>query len=331
VGRTLSLLKFADMHVHLRDPDIAQGVAPYTAGTCARALVMPNTTVPLTTADLVRRYADSLPLGCEYSFLAYLTPAMTPADIFALRGVAIGTKLYPAGLTTHSGHGIPRSLLREPSYFDDVFAAHVKVDLSFHVHPEMPGSFVMDSEADFIPFLAYAARKFPRLRIVVEHVTSAAMVRWVTDTPQALATITPQHLAYDLGSLFEDGLRPHRYCKPVYKTPADRASLWKAVLHERFMLGSDSAPHAIGKKEAPCGCAGVWSAPVLAPVLTHLFDGCGLLHVLPDFTRLRAEKFWDKCGDDSTVELEEKPYRVPDQVHCMPPLYAGETLDWRVA
>ena len=65
-------------------------------------------------------------------------------------------------------------------------------------------------------------------------------------------------------ALFVGGIRPHYYCLPVREAGGHRAALRRAATggDPRFFFGTDSAPHAMAAKEAACGCAGVFSAPV---------------------------------------------------------------------
>lgn len=57
---------------------------------------------------------------------------------------------------------------------------------------------------------------------------------------------------------------------------------------KKFFLGTDSAPHEKRRKECPCGCAGIYNAPValslyakvFEEVLSHLSDVDRSTHVL---------------------------------------------------
>ena len=58
------------------------------------------------------------------------------------------------------------------------------------------------------------------------------------------------------------GIKPHLYCLPILKREEDRQALLAGIRTgcDRLFLGTDSAPHAVGRKESACGCAGVFSA-----------------------------------------------------------------------
>jgi hypothetical protein len=55
-SQTLTIRKPDDWHVHLRDGEMMQRVAPYTARQFARAIVMPNLAPPVTTVEAARGY-----------------------------------------------------------------------------------------------------------------------------------------------------------------------------------------------------------------------------------------------------------------------------------
>lgn len=41
---------------------------------------------------------------------------------------------------------------------------------------------------------------------------------------------------------------------------------------KRFFLGTDSAPHEKQRKECPCGCAGIYNAPVALSLYAKVFE-----------------------------------------------------------
>lgn len=41
---------------------------------------------------------------------------------------------------------------------------------------------------------------------------------------------------------------------------------------KRFFLGTDSAPHERRRKECPCGCAGIYNAPVALALYAKVFE-----------------------------------------------------------
>ena len=57
---TLTIRRPDDWHVHLRDGDMLKGVLPYTARQFARAIVLPNLSLPMTDVVGVNAYRDRI-------------------------------------------------------------------------------------------------------------------------------------------------------------------------------------------------------------------------------------------------------------------------------
>jgi dihydroorotase len=145
------------------------------------------------------------------------------------------------------------------------------------------------------------------------------------------ATITYHHLRLTLDDVLKNKLRPHHYCKPVAKTPYDREALRMAAFcgNPHFFLGSDSAPHRRGDKECSHGCAGVYTAPVLAPGLVDYFDKYDRLHLLENFACSFGPQFYGvDIKDDTPIYLTRQPWKVPDEFEGLVPFHAGEELNW---
>ncbi|MBC7140674.1 MAG: dihydroorotase, partial [Rhodobacteraceae bacterium] len=112
--RTLTIRRPDDMHLHLRDGAMLEGVLPETARHFARAIVMPNLVPPVVTGAEAAAYRDriiaALPEGMAFEPLMtlYLTEATDPADVAtaAASGLVKAVKLYPAGATTNSQSGV---------------------------------------------------------------------------------------------------------------------------------------------------------------------------------------------------------------------------------
>jgi len=113
---------------------------------------------------------------------------------------------------------------------------------------------IFDREAVFIDrTLAPLVTRFPALRIVFEHITTAEAAQFVADAPATVAaTITPQHLHISRNAMLVGGIRPHAYCLPVAKREHHRLAVRAAAASgsPKFFLGTDSAPHAVHTKEA---------------------------------------------------------------------------------
>ena len=340
---TLRLRRPDDWHLHLRDGAYMAAVLPHTAARFARALVMPNLKPPMTTtaalADYRARILGALPAGAAFEPLMtlYLTDRTPPEEISKARasGFVVGAKLYPAGATTHSDAGV--------TSIDNVWGAleaMAEAGLVLQVHGEVtsPDVDVFDRERAFIDrVLSRVVERVPGLKVVFEHVTTAAAVEFVRAArPGVAATMTPQHLLMNRNALFEGGIRPHHYCLPVLKRERDREVLLAAATGDdpRFFLGTDSAPHARHTKEAPCGCAGIYSAHAGIELYAEAFDAAGRLDRLEAFASERGADFYGVPRNAGRITLERSEWTVQESYPFggeeLVPLRAGGTVGWRL-
>lgn len=340
---TLRLIRPDDWHLHLRDGTALRSVVAHSAQRFARAIVMPNLNPPVTTTEAARAYRErilaALPPDARFEPLMtlYLTDRTTPEEIRRAResGIVQGVKLYPAGATTNSDAGVTDIRHAWPA-----LEAMREVDLPLLVHGEVtdPEVDVFDREILFIErVLAPLLERFPGLRVVFEHITTRAAVDFVTGGPETLAaTITPQHLLENRNALFRGGLRPHHYCLPVLKREQDRRALVEAATggHPRFFLGTDSAPHARGAKEAACGCAGIYSAHAALELYAEVFEAAGRLDRLEGFASFHGADFYRLPRNTETLILRREPWTVPDSYPFadseIVPFRHGETVQWRL-
>jgi dihydroorotase len=199
------------------------------------------------------------------------------------------------------------------------------------VHGESHG-FVLDREAEFLGVYDHLARSFPRLKIVMEHITTKAAVEFLDRYPNVYATVTLHHLMITLDDVAGGHLQPHLFCKPIAKRPEDRQALLDAALsgHPKLMFGSDSAPHPQHAKEAAGCAAGVFTAPVILPLLVELFEQHGALDRLQGFVSDHARRIYAINPPARTVTLVEQPWQVPERYEHVVPFYAGQTLRWQV-
>lgn len=317
-----------DMHVHLRQGDMLALVAPHTARDFAAAVVMPNLTPPVTSLPQVLAYREEILRVAGESFSPLMTlffKSYSRAELLAARPHIIGLKLYPAGMTTNSEAG-----LADMRQAHETLAIMEELDIPLLIHGEGCG-FVMDREAVFLPVVAEWARSFPRLRIVLEHVTTRAGVELLDRFDNLFATVTLHHLLITLDDVLGGLMRPHLFCKPVAKRPEDRDALRQAALHHpRAFFGSDTAPHPITAKEAPGCAAGIFSAPVALPALAGLFEELDALDLLQAFVSDRARAAYGLTPMAREVRLERRAWTVPERFGSVVPYLAGQTLTWRV-
>lgn len=343
---TLTLTRPDDWHLHVRDGVGLDAVIGHTAKVFGRAIVMPNLKPPVTTVAEALAYRERIVAAAarvgatsfEPLMTLYLTGATTPEEVrkAAASPFVHAIKLYPAGATTNSDSGVT-SL--ESSY--QVFEAMEKAGLPLLIHAETTDHNVdvFDREAVFVEAtVAPLAARFPGLKIVVEHITTAEAAAFVTSArPGIGATITAHHLLYNRNAIFKGGIRPDYYCLPVLKRERHRVALVAAATsgNPRFFLGTDSAPHARGTKHAACGCAGIYTAHAALELYARAFEEAGALEQLEGFASHHGPDFYGLPRNQDRVTLVKAPWLVPDAYpfgsDVVTPLCAGETIPWSVA
>ena len=340
--QTITIRRPNDLHVHFRDGAMLRQVVPFTARAFGKAIVMPNLTPPVTTAAMAAAYRSrilaAVPEGVDFTPLmtCYLTDDTDPADLVAGHGDGVFTaaKLYPAHATTNSSHGV--SSIRK---IDGVLAAMEEHGIPLLAHGELTRAEidVFDREKGFIDeVLVPTLERFPRLRAVLEHITTEEGAAVAASFGSRLcATITPQHLLFNRNALFQGGLRPHMYCLPVLKREKHRLALRKAATggSPNYFLGSDTAPHLRHMKEMDCGCAGVFSAPVAVEAYLQVFDEEGALDRFEAFASLNGAAFYGFEPASETVTYVRRPRDVAETIEVedegtVVPLFAGSTVAW---
>lgn len=336
--QSITIRRPDDWHVHLRDGEILQAVAPYTARQFARAIVMPNLAPPVTTVALACAYRDRIITAAGPGFTplmtCYLTDRSDPAELehgFA-DGIWPAAKLYPAGATTNSDSGVTDVRNIYPA-----LEAMQRIGMVLCVHGEVtdPAVDVFDREAVFIDrVLKGVVADFPGLRIVFEHITTRDAASFVLDGPATIAaTVTPQHLIINRNAIFAGGLRPHAYCLPVAKREEHRLAVRKAATSgsPRIFLGTDSAPHLRGAKESGCGCAGIFNAPHALEAYAAVFAEEGALDQFEGFASEHGANFYGLPLNEGTITLERRVTEVPEEIAGLVPFQAGEQLAWTLA
>jgi dihydroorotase len=331
-----------DAHLHLRDGAAMAAVVHASASWCARAVVMPNLRPPVATvAEALAYRARILAVGAPASFqpmmALYLTSGITTDEVRRVADTPeiAGVKLYPAGATTNSEAGVEGLDVVMPAL--EAMAAR-GVPLLVHGESTDPEVDPFDREAVFIErTLLPLSRRLPELRVVLEHVTTAEGVAFVAASPaHVAATITPQHLLWNRSALFAGGIRPHAWCLPVLKRERHRRALVAAAVSgdPKFFLGTDSAPHGRRAKEASCGCAGIFNAPVALAVYAEVFAEAGALDHLEGFASRHAAAFYGWPVTVERLALVRTPVPVPEELpfgdDVVVPMLAGATVAWRI-
>jgi dihydroorotase len=341
---SITLIRPDDWHVHLRDGAMLQAVLPFTARQFARAIVMPNLVPSITTVAAAESYREriraALPPGARFTPLmtCYLTDASDGDEIARgfSAGVFTAVKLYPAHATTNSAHGVT-----DIARVHRVLERMERIGMPLLLHGEVtdPAIDVFDREAVFLArVLAPLMRRFPGLKLVLEHVTTRDAVSFVSEAgPTLAATITAHHLILNRNALFAGGLRPHAYCLPVAKREEHRLALRRAAVSgsPKFFLGTDTAPHPVHDKERDCGCAGIFSAPAALETYARVFEEENALDRLEAFASRNGPRFYGLPANDARITLVRQPWRVPEEIATgagpVRPFLAGDELPWRIA
>ena len=322
-----------DMHLHLRDKAMLELVAPFSARHFKAAVIMPNLVPPLTSKEALKAYKQRVLKACVGE---NFTPLMTlffqnyeREFLEAMKDEIFAIKLYPAGITTNSSGGVASFDL---SQLKPTLQAMSDLQIPLLIHGET-NDFVLDREANFAPIYAKLAQAFPKLIIVMEHITTKALCELVRQHQNLYATITLHHLMLTLDDVIGGKMNPHLFCKPIAKRVEDKEALCELAFSgfEKVMFGSDSAPHPQRDKEC-CGCAaGVFSAPVALNLLAELFSKHSNEANLQKFISDNAVNLHKlKFKSDKIITLAQKEWRVPQSYCEVVPFMAGQMLKWQV-
>lgn len=341
---TFTLTRPDDCHLHLRDGEHMRAVLPDSARRFARAIVMPNLKPPVVTTGMALAYRghilSALPQDVRFEPLMtlYLTNNTPPAEIVEAKtsGIVHGVKYYPAGATTNSAAGVT-----DITECYGTLEAMEEIGVPLLVHGEVtdPAVDVFDKEKVFIDrVLIPVSQRFPRLKIVFEHVTTREAVEFITGAPSHIAaTITAHHLLLNRNALFEGGIRPHHYCLPILKREIHRQRLIEAAVSgsPKFFLGTDSAPHPRSAKETDCGCAGIYTAHAAIELYAEAFEQAGAMDKLEAFASFNGADFYGLPRNTESITLKKESWTVPEKLAFgndeLVPLRAGESLGWKIS
>ncbi|MGG5574561.1 dihydroorotase [Vibrio diazotrophicus] len=340
---TLTITRPDDWHVHLRDGEVLADTVRDISRYNGRALIMPNTVPPVTNTEMALAYRDRImaqnPSSTFQPLMSlYLTDNTSADDIRQAKasGAVVAAKLYPAGATTNSDSGVTNAKNIYP-----VLQAMQEEGMLLLVHGEVTTHEVdiFDREKTFLEtVLAPIVNDFPNLKIVLEHITTAEAVNFVKNaSDNVAATITAHHLLFNRNHMLVGGIRPHLFCLPILKRATHQHALVAAATsgNKKFFLGTDSAPHAKGKKEAACGCAGSYTAHAALELYAEVFEQEGKLENLEAFASHNGPDFYGVPRNTDTVTLTKASWEVPASMpfggETVVPIRAGEAIQWQVA
>lgn len=332
-----------DWHIHLRDGDMLTRTVNDAAKQFQRAIIMPNLVPPVKNAQQASEYRERIlakvPAGLTFEplMVLYLTDTTSAEDILQAQqtGFIKAAKLYPAGATTNSDSGVTNI-----NHLDSALAAMQKVGMPLLVHGEVTDSHIdiFDREQVFIErILTPLCKKFPTLKVVLEHITTQQAVDFVSAAPANIAaTITAHHLLFNRNDMLAGGIRPHYYCLPILKRQSHQQALIKAATsgNPKFFLGTDSAPHAIEKKETSCGCAGCYTAFAAIELYAEVFEQANALDKLEDFASSFGPDFYGMPQNTNSIRLKKISWKAPINLAFgksnLKPVKADEEITWQL-
>ncbi|PTQ89304.1 dihydroorotase [Agitococcus lubricus] len=339
----LTITRPDDWHIHLRDGIALQSTVPDVARYFGRSICMPNLVPPVKTTDEAVAYYERIIAArpsaslFEPLMVLYLTDQTDANEIAKAKasGKVQAVKLYPAGATTNSHAGV--TSLENVYGVLEQLAAH---DMPLLVHGEVTHADIdiFDREKVFIDtILMPLTQRFPNLKIVLEHITTADAVQFVQGAAAHIgATITAHHLLFNRNHMLVGGIRPHYYCLPILKRQTHQQALLAAATsgNPKFFLGTDSAPHAIHAKEAACGCAGSYTAHAAIELYAEAFEQMNALDKLEGFASFYGADFYGLARNNDTITLVKEEWQVPNNYDfgqsVVVPIRAGGTIGWRV-
>ncbi|QCI19894.1 MAG: dihydroorotase [Buchnera aphidicola (Brevicoryne brassicae)] len=340
--KRITIIKPDDCHVHLRDSEILKKVIKYTGKFYKRAVIMPNLDDPITNLSKAISYRDRILNSMHPNYIfqplmtCYLTHSTIPKEleIGFSKKIFIAAKLYPSYSTTNSKEGV-----KNINFITHILECMEKIGMPLLIHGEETDQNIdiYDREAVFIEnTLEPLRKKFPKLKIVLEHITTKESVEYVKkhNSKYLSATITPHHLILNRNHMFSKGIQPYLYCLPILKKNFHQQVLREAIASgdKHFFLGSDTAPHLHKNKINFFGHAGIFNAPSSLLCYVTIFEKMNALKHLQSFCSENGPKFYNIPVNQETITLVKKPYKILKKISIgkdmIIPFLAGKTLNW---
>ncbi len=347
----ITIIQPDDYHHHFRDGEMLSLTVKKAAEKFGKVIVMPNLVPPITTIEMVFEYKQRIQdemnkNSNENIFMPLMTLYLTNNTSVELIEQAslidwiIGFKYYPKNATTNSEEGIT-----------NIYEIHKQlgalekynVPLLIHGETTIGGIDIFDRESVFINIIMHKLiKEYPRLKIVLEHITTETAVDFVLNSPRNIgATITPHHLLLNRNDIFRNGINPHHYCLPILKRLKDQKILIEAATsgNPKFFLGTDSAPHLEHKKLSSCGCAGIFNTPVAIEICASIFEKNNALNKLEAFTSINGANFYRLPINNKKITLIKNKWQVPskyyfnclyDNNNAIVPLMSDKILEWQI-
>ena len=321
----IELIKPDDWHVHFREGAMLEKLVYETSKLYNRAIVMPNLINPITNSKKALIYKKQILRFSKNNkyfnplLTFYLNKEVSPKDLTDAykNNIIFAVKLYPSGATTNSFKGVKK--IREVFNILEIMEKH-NIPLLIHGEVNDKNIDIFDREKVFIDReLPQIYKNFPNLKITLEHITTKYAVNFINNTSNNIkASITPHHLILNRTDMLEHNIKPHYYCLPILKKEEDRKALLNAAFNknQKFFMGTDSAPHDIKKKEAECGCAGIFNTINSIQILAQIFDNYNKLDCLENFISKNGALHYEVSSNNEKIRLQkqEKPINFPKTI-----------------
>ncbi|XLQ20669.1 MAG: dihydroorotase [Candidatus Moraniibacteriota bacterium] len=332
----------SNFHVHWREISQFFWTVGWSAVQFRYALGMLNTKKPL--ADVIDANSYCIEAQTEGKlvnkqfrpFVAlYLTDETTVEDIDAAVKSAyiLAAKLYPCGATTGSDSGVTNLKKMWP-----IFARMEEKDLPLCLHGEVtnPKVALWDRERVFVDMkLSLIHDAFPKLRIILEHVSTKEGVQFIQSTPpNVAATVAPQYMLFNCNDVY---MWPSRNCYPVINSPTDQESVISLAVSGRkdCFLGTDGASHADEYKFCDGGNGGCLNEFYAIPLYLKAFEHAESVKKFNDFAGVFGPQFYNLELPTEIMKVCRTPHIVERCTQISSdkfgtPFLAGEVLDWQV-
>lgn len=343
-----TILRPDDWHCHFRQGSMAEVTLFELSKYYHRVLGMPNIKGhPIADEKDFRWYKAEMDQTCgrlglelQLYYMLMLQDKTSYREMEIVRklfGCLVAFKCYLQGTTTNSGDGV--SDLWSPR-LNEVFYLMEDHQIPLSIHLEEPGASDETAEAQALWRLEKLHSIYPRLKIVMEHVSTRAGIELVKKMPDNIVgTLAIQHA---LLTTEQARSNPHLLCKPIAKTTSDCEAVVEAALssNPQFFMGNDTAGHQRTLKEAdlPLGInppSGIWNAPTAFPLWVSLFEQRGATtEQLQFFASEAGAQFYRlRRVGDQTLCMVKRPWRVPASYgdDLVVPLGANQEMPWQVA
>ena len=317
---SIKIIQPDDWHVHIREGEMMETVIGYSSRINHRCIIMPNLEVPVTNSKLALEYLNKIQsLTKDQAFLpllpCYLTDNLDLKDFkLALqKKIFFGGKLYPNNTTTNSSYGISDIEKNYPTF---ELLQTLKKPLLIHGEKVREDINIFDREKIFIDEeLIFIRKKFPELKIILEHVSSKYGADFVNDNENIAGTVTPQHLMLTKKDVFfNEKINPHHFCMPVVKDEHDLIALRQYACsgNKKFFLGTDSAPHHVDLKIPSINTKpGIFSSPCSIELYANIFDEENSLQNLEKFSSINGPQFYSLPINENHIQLVKESWKLP--------------------